>query len=143
MTRLRWTLAVVAAAGLAVDAYIHFDLAGNYDPIKTSTISQGTLFRIEAVAAVIAGVLVLVRQNRWTAGFAFLVAAAGTAAILVYRYVDVGKIGPLPNMYEPVWYAEKTRCVYAMVVAALASAALLVVTWSPLRAGSRRPTLER
>lgn len=125
---LRAAFAVVAAAGLAVDAYVHFDLAPTYDAIKTGTLSQGDLFRAEAVAAIIAGVAVLVRPRRYTAAFAFVVAASGLAAVLVYRYVDVGRLGPLPAMYEPVWYAEKTRSAWAEGIAALSSVALFVTT---------------
>jgi hypothetical protein len=36
------------------------------------------------------------------------VSAGGFAAVLVYQYVDVGAIGPLPNMYDPGQYPEKT-----------------------------------
>jgi hypothetical protein len=48
--------------------------------------------------------------------FAFLVAAAGLAAVLLYRYVDVGAFGPFPNMYEPLWYAEKSRSAIAEAI---------------------------
>lgn len=123
---LRAGFAVVAAAGLAVDAYVHFDLAPTYDAIKTGTLSQGDLFRAEAVTAVIAGLAVLVRPRRYTAAIAFAVAASGLAAVLVYRYVNVGRLGPIPAMYEPVWYAEKTRSAWAEGLAALSSAALFV-----------------
>jgi hypothetical protein len=34
-------------------------------------------------------------------------------AVLLYRYVDVGAIGPVPNMYEPVWFTLKTRSAVA------------------------------
>ena len=30
------------------------------------------------------------------------------AAVMLYRYVDIPAIGPLPAMYEPVWFFEKT-----------------------------------
>jgi hypothetical protein len=33
--------------------------------------------------------------------------------VLLYRYVDVGAIGPVPNMYEPVWFGEKLHSAYA------------------------------
>ena len=41
------------------------------------------------------------RWCRWTALIAFLVSAGGFAAVLVYQYVNVGAIGPLPKMYDP------------------------------------------
>jgi hypothetical protein len=32
---------------------------------------------------------------------------------VLYRYVDVGSIGPIPNMYEPAWFGEKTHSAIA------------------------------
>lgn len=124
---VRWLLAAVTAAGLAVDAYVHADLAGGYDAVKTSTISQGVLFRAEAGAACLAALLILVRPRRYTAAFAAVVAAAGLAAVLVYRYVNVGKLGPLPSMYEPIWFPEKTRSAIAEAVATASALALFVL----------------
>jgi hypothetical protein len=123
----RITLVIVAVAGLAIDAYTHLDLAGNYDPIMTSTLSQGNLFRAEAAIAIVAAVALLVRPRRYTAGLAFLVAAGGLAALLVYRYADFGSLGPIPAMYEPIWYTEKSWTAIAQVVATLASAALILI----------------
>jgi hypothetical protein len=126
-TALRLGLIVVAVAGLAVDAYVHFDLASGYAAVRTSTLSQADLFRAEGVAAIVAAVGLIVRPRRYTAAFAFLVAAAGTAAVLVYRYVDVGAFGPFPNMYEPIWYTKKTVSAWAEGIAAVAALALLVL----------------
>jgi len=105
-------LAVVAALGLLYDAKVHLHLAGNYDAIG-STVTQGWLFRIEAVVA-IAVALALLASDRWPVwAAAGLTGLAGVGAVLLYRYVDVGAIGPIPNMYEPVWFAEKLRSAYA------------------------------
>jgi hypothetical protein len=131
---VRWVLAVVVVGGLAVDAYVHFALASTYDQVKSSTVSQGELFRAEGVVATLAALAVILRPRRYTALFAFLVAAGGLAAVLVYRYLDVGALGPLPNMYEPVWYARKTQSAWSEGVAALAAAALLVVLHARRRA---------
>jgi hypothetical protein len=68
----------VAVAGLAVDAYIHFTLAHRYDPVAAN-ISQGTLFRIEGAAAIVALLLVVVWRHRAGDAFAWLTAAAGLA----------------------------------------------------------------
>ena len=135
---VRTVLTLIVAAGLAIDAYVHFDLASTYDVVKTSTLSQGDLFRVEAVLAIIAGVALLVRPRRYTAWFAFLVSAGGVAAVLVYRYVNVGKIGPIPNMYEPYWYGEKTLSLVAEVVAAVAAAVLLVAMQMRVRDTTKR-----
>ena len=131
---VRTVLTVIVAAGLAIDAYVHLDLASTYDVVKTSTLSQGDLFRVEAVLAIVAGVALLVRPRRYTAWFAFLVSAGGVAAVLVYRWVDVGKLGPLPNMYEPYWYGEKTLSLVAEAIAAVAAAILLVLMYMRARA---------
>ncbi|HEX6394687.1 MAG TPA: hypothetical protein VFZ97_14725 [Acidimicrobiales bacterium] len=126
-------LAVAAAATLGVDAYVHFHDAGFYDSVKSSTISQGTLFRVEAALAVAVGLALLVRPRRripWAA--ALLVAASAFGAVMLYRYVDIGALGPLPNMYEPTWvspgkltsaWAEGTGTVIAVI-------GLLVATYT-------------
>jgi hypothetical protein len=31
------------------------------------------------------------------------VGASALAAVLLYRYVDLGPLGPLPDMYENTW----------------------------------------
>src|SRR3954447_14195824 len=88
----RVTLVVVAVVGLAVDAYVHLNLASAFAHVKTSTLSQADLFRVDAVAAIVAAVALAVRPRRYTAAFACLVAAAGFVAVVLYRYVDVGAI---------------------------------------------------
>jgi hypothetical protein len=118
----------VAVVGLAIDAYVHLDLASAFKDVKTSTVSQADLFRVEAAAAIVAAIGLLVRPRRYTAGFAFLVAAAGTIAVVLYRYVDVGAFGPVPNMYDPYWQpAGKWLSAIAEAAAAIASAALFVM----------------
>jgi hypothetical protein len=131
---LRAGLTVLVVAGLVIDAYVHLDLASAYDPIKTSTLSQGDLFRVEAALAIVAGLAVILRPRRYTALVALAVSAGGVAAVLVYQYVNVGKIGPLPNMYDPIWYPKKTLSLWGEVGAAVAALALLVVTHLQLRA---------
>lgn len=122
---MRWSLVVMAVAGLGVDAYTHFDLASVYDLNATSTVSQGTLFRIEGALAIAVGVALLVRANLWTVLAVLLVAGGGLALLLVYRYVNVGKLGPLPNMSEPIWYREKEVSAIGEGVAVLAGAGVL------------------
>ena len=120
-------LRVIAALGLAYQSYVHFDLAATYDAIRTSTLSQGDLFRVEGVAAAIAALAVLVLHRWWSAAFAASVAGGGLAAVLLYRFVDVGRIGPLPNMTEMHWYPEKSRSAVAEALAALAALGLVLV----------------
>jgi hypothetical protein len=97
-----WTLRVGTAAALAIDAAVHWQNAPAYDAVK-ATVSQGELFRAEAVAAVAVGLLVLIRPRRSSWVAALLVGASALGAALLYRYVDVGVVGPLPDMYENTW----------------------------------------
>lgn len=125
----RVVLTLVAAAGLAVDAYVHWHLAPGFDSLTGSGsphISQGQLFRVEGASALIALLLLLITRSRFAAAVAFLVTAGGLAAVLLYAYVDVGGLGPLPDMYDPTWYAEKTISAIAEALAALAALGLLL-----------------
>jgi hypothetical protein len=119
-------LRLVVVAGLAVDVYVHLHLAAGYDA-NTATISEGALFRVEAGVAALAAALVLLTRTQIGVVVAFLVAAGGVGAVLLYQYVDVGAVGPLPNMYEPLSYPEKTDSLIAEAVAALAALALLAL----------------
>ena len=104
---LSLVLAAVTAAALGYDAYVHLHLAPLYDAVG-STVTQGALFRVEAALAIAAALLVLVSDSRLAWAAAVLVGLGGVAAVVLYRYVDVGAIGPVPNMYEPAWYGDKT-----------------------------------
>ncbi len=55
-----------------------------------------------------------------------LVAAGALAAVVTYRDVDLGSIGPLPDMYEPDWYPEKVVAAVGEAVALVAASSLLV-----------------
>ncbi|MFV0126174.1 hypothetical protein ACLGI4_00310 [Streptomyces sp. HMX112] len=123
--KLRTVARLLAAAGLAADAYLHAHLAGRYDAVS-ATLSQGTLFRIEAAIAALAALLLLVWRRPLADAFAWTVAAGGLAALLLYRYVDVGELGPLPDMYEPAWFTDKNLVVIAQVLAIDATSLLLL-----------------
>jgi len=134
----RWLLTLITAAGLGVDAYVHWHLAPNFDTLTGTAsphISQGQLFRLEAVLALVAMLAILTSRRRLVARFAFLVAAGGLAALLLYGYVDVGGFGPLPDMYDPVWYTEKTVSAIAEALAAVGALSLLLL---PRLAGKSR-----
>ncbi len=129
-------LIVVVVVGLAVDAYVHFDLASAFKHVKTSTLSEADMFRAEATVAVVAAIALLARPNRYTAAFSFLVAAAGAVAVVLTRYVNIGKIGPIPNVYDPFWAPTgKWLSAVAEVVAAVAALALVAM----FSARTRRP----
>ncbi len=121
---------LIAALGLAVDAYVHLDLAGGYDAKSGAVIGQGGLFRIEAAAAL----LVLVVHRRATDTAVLVVAGSAAVVALAYRYLDLGPILGLPDMYEPIWFPPKTLATAAEVLAALATLVLL---------RRRRPTAAR
>lgn len=121
----RAVLRVLAAAGLATDAYVHADLSGSFQ--TGGSISQSTLFLLQAAFAAAAALGIAVRGKRLEAAFGFVVAALALGAVMLYRYNDVGALGPLPNMYEPVWYPEKTASAIAEAVAVVACAALFIL----------------
>ncbi len=120
------TLRVLTAAGLAVDAVIHVRLAPGYQLAAPDGIGQGNLFYLESAAAILAALYVLIRGSRPAFLLALVVAAGGLAAVLLYRYVDLPPIGPIPSMYEPVWYLEKTISAIAEGLGALFALAGLV-----------------
>lgn len=124
---IAWLLRAVTAAGLLVDAYVHARLAGRYDPNQgTAALSQGDLFRAEAVVAVLATIAILAFDRRTTYLLTFLVSASALGGLLLYRYYDPGFLGPLPDMYEPTWFGQKVVAAVAEAVATVTAAAGLV-----------------
>jgi hypothetical protein len=134
----RWVanrvLGVATAVALGIDAYVHAHDAGFYDAVKTSVVSQGTLFRLETVVAAVVGVALIVRPTRiwWVAALVVTVSAFG--AVMLYQYVDVGTVGPLPNMYEPTWVLPgKVASAWAEGIGVLLAAAGLITAPSHRR----------
>jgi len=109
----------MTAAGLFTDAAIHLELAADYQLAAPAGIGQGNLFRIEAGLALLAGLWVLIRGGRAAYAAAFLVAAGGLGAVLLYRYYQVPAIGPIPSMYEPLWFFKKSVTAVAEAIAAV------------------------
>ncbi len=99
-------LGVLAAAALLGTAYIHADLAGNFDAIGDQ-VTEGALFRAQAAATAVAALWLLLRPTRLAWWLALAVSAASLVAVVGSVYVEVPAIGPFPRLYEPVWYAEK------------------------------------
>ena len=124
-----WLLRLATAAALAVDAYVHADLVQRYDPNQSGGLSQGDLFRIEAGVAALAALLIVLVGRRLVWALAFVVAAPALAAIMINANYDIGAIGPVPDMYEPLWYSEKTMTAYAE--ASAAGTALLGFLFAP------------
>lgn len=114
------TARITVTAGLAVSAYVHLDLAPIYAE-GGGLVNEGVLFRAEAVVALLSAITVAVTGRRvcYLAGFAIAVSAL--AVMLVSRYVDLGAIGPFPDLYDPVWFPEKLLATFAEGVASLAA----------------------
>jgi len=110
MTRL--VLRVIAAACLGISAYVHLHLASRYG--FPGTISGETIFRVQGIVAATLAVLLLVTGNKWVWLAAASVGLASFAAVMLYRYVDVGAIGPLPNMYDSTWQPSPEKVLSAI-----------------------------
>jgi hypothetical protein len=138
LPRLAWTVVLVRALGvataalLAIDAYVHFNDAGLYDIGTGASITQGSLFRAEASVAVVIAVALLVWPHWLVWVIAVLVAASAAGAVYLYTYVDVGRLGPLPDMYEPTWAlpGKRTSAVAEAVATATAVAGLVTALYA-------------
>jgi hypothetical protein len=121
-----WAVRGATGAGLAVDAAVHAALAGRYDAVGAA-VSEGLLFRLEAALAALAALLILLTARRAAWTLALVLAAGVLGTLLLYRYVDLGALGPWPNMYEPRWFPQKTVATTASAITA-ALAALGLIT---------------
>ena len=119
------TLRVLAAAALGVSAYVHLHLAHLFTTLG-DTITMGDLFYAQGIVAALVALWLLVRGARLAWWAAAVVGAASFVAVMLYRYVDVGAIGPLPNMYDASWRPSPDK-----VLSAIAEAAVVVlfVVW--------------
>ena len=130
-----WALRVGIAAALGIDAAVHWRNASAYDAVM-ATLTQGQLFRVEAGLAIAIGLLVLLwpRRGSWVAAFG----VGALAAVLLYRYVDLGPLGPLPDMYENTWQMPgKLLSAYAEGAAVVLAGLGLLVHRGVLPNGSR------
>jgi hypothetical protein len=137
-----WAVRAATAAGLAIDAYVHLDLAGLYAEAG-GTVNEGVLFRAEAAVALLTAAAVLVIGRRVCYLAALAVAGSALAVMLVSRYVDIGQFGPFPDLYDPVWFPEKLLAAFAegaACVTALAGAVIVgLVGAAGARTGTRPP----
>ncbi|HEU5027509.1 MAG TPA: hypothetical protein VFV01_21500 [Spirillospora sp.] len=115
-------LRLLVAAGLAADAVVHWRFAPQMAFVQGGSIHGDVLFRIQAGVAAVVAVIILTYAARWSYALAFLVAGSAVGALLLYYYVDVGALGPLPDMHEPVWYTDKTISLVGEGIATVAAA---------------------
>lgn len=125
------TLRLLAGAGLAASAYVHIHLARRYAGLG-DTITMEQLFYAQGVVAALVTIWLLATGNRWAWRAAGLVGLASFAAVMVYRYVSVGAIGPLPDMSDPTWSPSPEKALSAVAEAAV------VVLWLGSEALRRR-----
>lgn len=132
-----WLLRLATAAALAIDAYVHADLITRYALNQGSAaVSQGDLFRIEAAVSSLAALALVLTGRRTIWVLAVLVAASALGGLLLYRYSSPGALGPLPDMYEPIWYPEKALAAVAEGAAVVTALAGLVIAPSTARRGT-------
>ena len=142
----RWSitdivLRLLGAAALAISSYVHLHGAHFYKSLGDS-ITQGDLFYAQGAVAAAVALWVLATGHRLAWVAAGLVGAGSFAAVMLYRYVNVGAIGPIPNMYEPTWQTnEKLLSAYAeaaaLVIAVIALSRLLRTPRGRAREGRR------
>lgn len=134
-------LRVIVVAALVLDAVVHLRLVSGYQAGQPAGIGTGNVFRIASTLAIVAALWVLLRGSRAAYAAAFAVAFSAVVAVVLYRYVDVPQLGPIPPMYEPIWFFEKTLSAVAEGVGAIAAAIGVATTGRrPRRAGTARAT---
>jgi hypothetical protein len=126
-------LRVVTAGALLVDAVVHLHLAPGYQLSAPDGVGAGNLFRLQAAAGLAVLVWVLIRGSRASFAAAFLVGLSAVGAVVFYRYVNLPAFGPLPAMYEPVWFLEKSVSAIAEAAAAVVAAVAIFSTAGPGR----------
>ena len=122
-----WTARIATAAGLAIDAYVHFDLAATYAE-SGGAVNEGVLFRAEAVAAVLAAAVVIASGRLAALLAGLVVAGSALTVMLISRYAFIGPIGPFPSLYDPVWFPEKVLAAFAEGAACAAALAGAIIT---------------
>ena len=137
MRYVRWIATGLLAVALVVNAVIHLRLAAPFDAVAGTIVTQGDLFRIQAVANLVAIAVVLIARRRWADALALVIAAGGAALIIVTALVplDLTAIG-LPYLFEPAYYPDKTVALVAQLVAVAAATALILLRRRPTKAAA-------
>lgn len=116
-------LRVATAIGLAVVAAVHLALANRYDLVGEQ-VSLGQLFRVQDLVAGLAALALLARPTRPVVVVGAAVALLSLLAVAGTTYLALPAMGPLPRVYEPIWFGEKALAAGAAELAAAAAAAL-------------------
>lgn len=122
MKALNLSSRIITAIALLVNAYIHFMLAATFDALTGTLLSLGDLFRLQGLAGMLLGIVVVVLSRRWVALLAAALAAAGIAMLIisVYSPLDLSGIG-LPVISESAWYPDKLLALASQGVAMIAA----------------------
>ena len=126
--RTELVVRVLVVLGLVVDAVVHLRMAPVMDIAAPGGIGGGNLFRAQGAAAAVVAVLVLVTGRWWAYAVALVVALSALGPVLLYHFVDVPAIGPIPSMYDPLWSPEKVVSILGEALAAAAAIVGLVLT---------------
>jgi hypothetical protein len=127
-------LAAVAAAALAGNAAVHLLLAAPFDGNRGALVGQGTLFRIQAVADLLAAAAVLVLPLLMTSALAAVVALSGAGVLAVTTFVPLdGTAVGFPYLFEPAWYPLKVGALLLQLVAGAAAGLLALRSLPRLR----------
>lgn len=116
---LRW----VVVAALAVDAFVHLRFASSMQLAAPGGIGGGWLFRLQAAAAILAILYLVLRPSTTSYLVAGAVALSAFGAVLLYSFVNVPTLGPIPSMYDPLWHPEKTISAVAEGIGVVAAGA--------------------
>lgn len=87
----------MVVGALAVEAYLHVDLAEAMQLAAPHGIGGGTLFYIHAGIALVAAILLLVTGSRFGYAVAGLAALSALVPVLLYSFVNVPALGPIPS----------------------------------------------
>ena len=104
---------------LLVSGVVHAVLVSRYQAVGDQ-ITQGQLFAVQAALVTVVAGWLLIRDSATAWVLGLLVTAGSLAAVLVTYYVSVPAVGPLPSLYEPLWFPSK-------VASAVAESAFVVL----------------
>ncbi len=121
----------VVVLGLAVDAFVHLRMAPAMDVAAPGGIGGGNLFRIQGVAAGVVALLLLLTGRWWAYAVALLVALSALGPVLLYHFVNVPALGPVPSMYDPLWSPQKVVTIVGEALAAAFALRGLMLTREP------------